>query len=68
MVTAFPLFPSNLPYRSLSPAPTPFPPSVAVSMVVLERILETSQPRLIHQIISAHRTDAIEIVKGQWPP
>ena len=29
--------------------------------------LETSQPRLIHQIISAHRTDAIEIVKGQWP-
>ena len=29
--------------------------------------METSQPRLIHQIISAHRTDAIEIVKGQWP-
>ena len=30
-------------------------------------ILETSQPRLIYQIIISQRTDAFEIVLGQWP-
>ena len=45
------------------PSPTPKSPSMPPYMI----IFETSQPRLIYQIIISHRTDAFEIVLGQWP-
>ena len=57
----FLLVPLNIPI----PPPNPPPPPITVNAIYDN--LETSQPRLIHQIIILHRTDTFEIVKGLWP-
>ena len=54
----------------LVPLNIPIPPPNTPAPITINAIydnLETSQPRLIHQIIILHRTDTFEIVKGQWP-
>ena len=68
MVTASLLLPSNVPYRFLFSFPAPFQPSIGVSIGrVSKENMEISQLHLINLFIISQRTDAIEIVKGQWP-
>ena len=68
MVTASLLVPSNFPYRFLFSFPAPFQPSIGVSIGrVSKENMEISQLHLINLFIISQRTDATEIVKGQWP-
>ena len=51
----------------LFPLPSPPPPSPSMPYMIIWKPANRVQFSPIYQIIISHRTDAFEIVKGQWP-